>query len=60
MILHDPSDIFLEGAKACQYVGRDSLAAALFTMLLLTWLILRLVIFPFWLIRSAMYALRSF
>ena len=55
MILHDPSDIFLEAAKIAQYVGHESLATASFAMLVVSWFILRLLVFPFWLISSAMY-----
>ena len=55
MLLHDPSDIALEVAKICNYLNMDQLATVFFALLLLSWLVLRLVLFPFWLIRSAMY-----
>lgn len=54
MILHDPSDVCLESAKVCQYLGFERAATGFFVLLLLSWLGLRLVVFPFWLIRSAM------
>lgn len=56
MLLHDPSDIFLESAKLCAYADLDSLATALFAGLLLSWFALRLVLLPFWVIRSCMCA----
>ena len=55
MLLHDPSDIALEVAKVWDYLNMDQLATVFFALLLLSWLVLRLVLFPFWLIRSAMY-----
>lgn len=52
MLLHDPSDIFLEGAKMCNYAGVEALAVAMFALLLVTWFGLRLVILPWWIISS--------
>ena len=54
MFLHDPSDIFLDAAKLSQYLGHESTATMLFVLLLVTWFVARLVVLPFWLIRSAM------
>ena len=54
MFLHDPSDIFLDAAKLSQYLGHESTATILFVLLLVTWFVARLVVLPFWLIRSAM------
>ena len=54
MVLHDPSDVCLELAKILQYLDLEGLAMVFFTMLLLSWGILRLVVLPFWLIRSSM------
>jgi len=54
MLLHDPSDIFLEAAKISQYLGHESTATLLFVLLLLTWMVTRLSLLPFWLIRSAL------
>ncbi len=54
MLLHDPSDIFLEAAKLLNYAGLDLPATAAFAGLLCSWLLLRLVLLPFWVIRSCM------
>ena len=54
MLLHDPSDIFLEASKLCDYAGSDGAATAFFAGLLLSWFALRLVLLPFWVIRSCM------
>lgn len=53
IFLHDPSDVFLELAKVCQYLGYELPAVCCFSLLLISWGMLRLVILPFWLIRSA-------
>lgn len=54
MLLHDPSDVFLEAAKLLNYAGLDLPATAAFVGLLCSWLLLRLVLLPFWVIRSCM------
>ena len=54
MLLHDPSDIFLEAAKLLNYAGLDLPATAAFAGLLCSWLVLRLILLPFWVIRSCM------
>ena len=52
MLLHDPSDIFLEGAKMCNYAGWERPSVVLFVLLLVTWFALRLVVLPGWIISS--------
>ena len=52
MLLHDPSDIFLEAAKMCSYAGWDSAAVVFFVLLLVTWFGLRLVVLPGWIVSS--------
>lgn len=59
MLLHDPSDIFLEAAKLASYAGAEAPSTFCFASLLLTWCSLRLGLLPFWVIRSAMCALPS-
>lgn len=54
MLLHDPSDIFLEAAKLASYAGAEAPSTLLFAALLLTWCSLRLGLLPFWVIRSAL------
>ena len=57
MLLHDPSDVFLEVAKACQYLGYELLSMCSFALLVVSWGVLRLGVLPGWLIRSAVYVL---
>lgn len=52
LAVHDASDVFLEGAKILKYSGKELGASVLFGMFAMSWLILRLVIFPFWVIRA--------
>lgn len=56
MLLHDPSDVFLEGAKICNYAEWEGPSTALFAALLVSWLGLRLIVLPFWVVRSCLYA----
>ncbi|KAK9908166.1 hypothetical protein WJX75_003679 [Coccomyxa subellipsoidea] len=58
MLLHDPSDIFLEGAKICNYADWDLPATSLFAALLVSWLALRLVLLPFWVVRSCLFGVQ--
>lgn len=53
MLLHDPSDVFLEGAKLCNYADWDLPATTLFAALLVSWLGLRLVLLP-WVVHSCL------
>lgn len=53
LALHDASDVFLEGAKIFKYSGKELGASACFGLFATSWLLLRLVYFPFWVIRSS-------
>ncbi|XP_078439298.1 ASC1-like protein [Wolffia australiana] len=55
LALHDATDIFLEIAKMSKYCGRDDLAQLFFAKFVVVWTALRLVYFPFWIIRSTSY-----
>eukprot|EP00878_Enallax_costatus_P020493 GHUV01021669.1.p1 GENE.GHUV01021669.1~~GHUV01021669.1.p1 ORF type:complete len:247 (+),score=26.86 GHUV01021669.1:389-1129(+) len=46
MLLHDISDIFLEAAKLARYADRQDLATWLFATFALSWVILRVILFP--------------
>lgn len=46
MLLHDISDIFLEAAKLARYAERETLALGLFVAFAISWVILRVLIFP--------------
>lgn len=52
LALHDASDIFLEIGKMSKYSGVEWLASTAFILFVLSWIILRLVYFPFWILRS--------
>nr|XP_039271543.1 ceramide synthase 2-like isoform X1 [Styela clava] len=52
MAVHDISDIFLEGAKCFIYIKWNNFADTLFIFFALSFLISRLVIFPFWIIHT--------
>lgn len=47
MLLHDISDIFLEGAKLARYANRETLATQLFVAFALSWVVLRVIIYPY-------------
>lgn len=52
LALHDASDVFMEAAKVFKYSGREFGASVCFAFFAISWLILRLIFFPFWVIRS--------
>lgn len=52
LAIHDASDVFLEGAKILKYSGKELGASVMFGLFAVSWLILRLIIFPFWVIRA--------
>jgi hypothetical protein len=52
MVLHDPSDVFLEVAKLLNYIGAETPSIICFAGLIVSWLALRLILLPFWVIRS--------
>lgn len=55
MCVHDAADIFLEAAKLANYAKYQGLCNALFVLFTLVFFVTRLVIFPFWIIRSVMF-----
>lgn len=55
ILLHDVSDIFLEAAKLLRYARRATLAWVPFVMFFLSWVGLRCVIFPLFVIRSTLF-----
>ncbi|XP_019421413.1 PREDICTED: LAG1 longevity assurance homolog 2-like [Lupinus angustifolius] len=52
LALHDASDVFLEAAKVFKYSGREFGASVFFGFFAVSWLVLRLIFFPFWVIRA--------
>uniref|UniRef100_A0A8C6U116 Ceramide synthase 5 n=1 Tax=Neogobius melanostomus TaxID=47308 RepID=A0A8C6U116_9GOBI len=55
MCVHDASDIFLEAAKLANYAKYQRLCDAQFVVFTLVFFITRLIIFPFWIIRSVLF-----
>lgn len=54
--LHDASDVFMETAKICKYSEKEFGASVGFSLFALSWLLLRLIYFPFWIIRATRYS----
>lgn len=52
LALHDVSDVFMEAAKLCKYSGNEVGASINFGLFVLSWVLLRLIYFPFWIIWS--------
>ncbi|CAA2991576.1 LAG1 longevity assurance homolog 2-like [Olea europaea subsp. europaea] len=57
LALHDASDVFLEAAKVFKYSENELGASVCFGLFAISWFTLRLVFFPFWVIRSSSYYL---
>lgn len=52
LALHDASDVFLEVGKMSKYSGAEGLASVSFILFVISWVILRLTYYPFWILRS--------
>ncbi|PHT53706.1 hypothetical protein CQW23_08168 [Capsicum baccatum] len=57
LALHDASDVFMEAAKLFKYLWKKLGASVLFGCFAVSWFVLRLFFFPFWVIRSSSYYL---
>ncbi|KAK4763027.1 hypothetical protein SAY86_008795 [Trapa natans] len=55
LALHDASDVFLEIGKMSKYCGAEGIASVSFILFVLSWIILRLIYYPFWIIWSTSY-----
>ncbi|CAL9041682.1 ASC1-like protein 1 [Musa acuminata AAA Group] len=55
LAIHDASDVFMETAKMSKYGGYEMLANVAFLLYVVSWIILRLTYFPFWILRSTSY-----
>ncbi|KAL1203699.1 Ceramide synthase LOH1 [Cardamine amara subsp. amara] len=55
LALHDASDVFLEVGKMSKYSGAESIAAFSFVLFALSWVVLRLIYYPFWILWSTSY-----
>ncbi|PIA56456.1 hypothetical protein AQUCO_00700650v1 [Aquilegia coerulea] len=55
LALHDASDVFLEAAKVFKYSGKELAASVLFGCFAVSWVVLRLILFPFCVIKTTSY-----
>ncbi|KEH27916.1 LAG1 longevity assurance-like protein [Medicago truncatula] len=55
LALHDASDVFLEIGKMAIYSSAESIASFAFILFVLSWTILRIIYYPFWVLRSTSY-----
>ncbi|XP_051144536.1 ceramide synthase 1 LOH3-like [Andrographis paniculata] len=55
LALHDASDVFLEVGKMSKYAGSEGMASFSFLLFVLSWIILRLIYYPFWILWSTSY-----
>ncbi|KAM1622528.1 hypothetical protein ACFX2K_020998 [Malus domestica] len=55
LALHDASDVFLEVGKMSKYSGAEGTASFAFILFVLSWIILRLIYYPFWVLWSTSY-----
>ncbi|KAJ3677516.1 hypothetical protein LUZ60_003240 [Juncus effusus] len=55
LAIHDASDVFLETGKMSKYSGLESLATVSFLLFVASWILLRLIYYPFWVLRSTSY-----
>ena len=52
LAIHDASDIFLEVGKMSKYSGAEGVASVAFIVFVLSWILLRLIYYPFWVLWS--------
>ncbi|KAF5468903.1 hypothetical protein F2P56_013014 [Juglans regia] len=55
LALHDGSDVFLEVGKMSKYSGFEKIASVSFALFVLSWTVLRLIYYPFRILRSTSY-----
>ncbi|CAN1297735.1 ASC1-like protein [Linum perenne] len=55
LAIHDASDVFLEVGKMSKYSGAEATASFAFILFVLSWILLRLVYYPFWILWSTSY-----
>lgn len=59
LALHEGSDVLLEVAKMSKYSGYEGIAGFFFVAFVLSWTVLRLIFFPFWILWSTCYEVVS-
>ncbi|XP_077222586.1 ceramide synthase 1 LOH3-like [Tasmannia lanceolata] len=55
LALHDVSDVLLEVGKMSKYSGYEKVASFTFILFVASWIILRLIYYPFWILWSTSY-----
>uniref|UniRef100_A0A5B7CCZ5 TLC domain-containing protein n=1 Tax=Davidia involucrata TaxID=16924 RepID=A0A5B7CCZ5_DAVIN len=55
LALHEGSDVFLQVGKMSKYSGFERIASISFVFFVFSWLILRLIYYPFWILWSTSY-----
>ncbi|KAG5532613.1 hypothetical protein RHGRI_027044 [Rhododendron griersonianum] len=55
LALHDASDVLLEMGKMSKYSGAEALASLSFILFVISWLLLRLIYYPCWVLWSTSY-----
>ncbi|GLJ30150.1 hypothetical protein SUGI_0596390 [Cryptomeria japonica] len=55
LAIHDASDVILEFSKMLKYIGYDLLPSITFVIFVISWIALRLIYFPIWIIWSTSY-----
>lgn len=56
LAIHDASDVILELAKLSKYLGSEVGASIAFVLFVLSWIVLRLIYFPSFVIWSTRYS----
>ncbi|KAK7275083.1 hypothetical protein RIF29_16190 [Crotalaria pallida] len=59
LALHDATDVFLETGKMSKYSGAEKIASIAFVGFVLSWTLLRIIYFPFWVLWSTSYEVVS-
>lgn len=54
LLVHDVCDVFMEAAKLCRYINWNQTSTILFGIFVVLWILMRVIYFPLWLVRSAM------
>eukprot|EP01018_Ginkgo_biloba_P016002 Gb_07027 [translate_table: standard] len=55
LALHDASDVFLEVGKMFKYSGSNVIPSISFILFVISWIVLRLIYYPFWILWSTSY-----
>ncbi|KAH0821138.1 hypothetical protein GEV33_001653 [Tenebrio molitor] len=54
LVVHDCADVFLEAAKVAKYADYHATCTAIFCFFTVVWVVTRLGIFPFWIIKHTL------